>query len=144
MSIVSVTKKVRFCNNYGFDFFSTQTSKAWQENISCLKLPTEGKLGSNCGLFSNSVCVFCSVIDTTHLGTSKEKKQGPEQKAQGVGALATLEDQQGFVPSPQNHLYFHLQGIWHPLLVSADTASTWCTYIRAGKHLYTSNKNQET
>lgn len=52
--MVSVTKKVRVCNNYGFDF-AMQTSEARQENANCLKLPTEGKLSSNCGLFSNSV-----------------------------------------------------------------------------------------
>lgn len=98
MSIVSVTKEVRFCNNYGFDF-STQTSEARQENANCLKLPTEGKLSSNCGLFSNSVCVFCSVTDATHLGMSKENIQGAGQMAPWLRAMAALADNQGFIPS---------------------------------------------
>lgn len=108
MSIVSVTKKVRFCNNYGFDF-SIQTSEAQQENFNCLQLPTEGKWSSDCGLFSNSVCVFDSVTDATHLGDVKRKNPGCwTDGSVAKTTLAALADNQGFVPSThmgaQNHL----------------------------------------
>jgi hypothetical protein len=106
VSIVSDNKKVRFCNNYGFDF-STQTSEALQENVKSLKLPTNGKLCSECGLFSNLGCVFSSATDVIHLGMSKEKIQGAGQMAQWLRALTALADKPGLVPGTyvgvQNH-----------------------------------------
>lgn len=110
--LYQITKKLGFCNNYGFDF-STQTSEARQENVKSLKLPAERNLGSECGLSSNPGRIFYSATDVIRLGMSKEKIQGAGQMAQWLRVLVALADEPGLVPSTymgaRNHQSVQLQ-----------------------------------